>query len=130
MAALLFAALPLWEQDHPPKVSAALLSPHAVQDRIVAAAGPRLAPLALAIVARESGFDPSKLSDTDDGGLFQLHRSTAAWLGVVDWLDPDQNIAGGVRLLREGFEIYGTDRGAACYFAHPARCKFETGSTE
>lgn len=95
--------------------------PWSFENRIIRAAGPRLAPLALAIVQRESGFDPEAVSKTGCRGLFQLQRDTARELGV-DREDPDQNIAGGAKLLNDGYAKYGTIEGAACYFAHPARC--------
>jgi soluble lytic murein transglycosylase-like protein len=67
-------------------------------------------PLVLAIIARESDFD-SKLVD-DNGqsfGLMQIqpqwHRERMRKLGVVDLLDPAQNVQVGIDYLAELLDI-------------------------
>jgi hypothetical protein len=59
-----------------------------------------------AVVATESGFDPTAVSPKGAGGLMQLMPTTAAALGVVDRFDPRENIRGGVRHLRYLLERY------------------------
>lgn len=63
--------------------------------------------LAVAVAQRESGLNPSAIGESGEVGLFQLMPSTAADLGVNPW-DTTQNIAGGVRYLREMFDRFGS----------------------
>lgn len=58
------------------------------------------AALLRAIVANESGFDPSAASPAGAQGLMQLEPGTAADLGVTNPWDPAQNLAGGTRYFR------------------------------
>lgn len=57
-------------------------------------------PLARAIMAAESSFNPRALSPKGAAGLMQLMPETAAEMFVGDVFDPKQNIHGGVRYLR------------------------------
>ena len=57
--------------------------------------------LVRAIMRVESCFDARATSRVGARGLMQLMPATAAQLGVVDAFDADQNIAGGVRYLRQ-----------------------------
>ena len=93
-----------------------------IEEKIVREAGPQLAPLALAIAWRESRFNAKAISRTRDLGVFQIHASTAVALHLWHPLDVDQNIVAGVGLLRVGYEMYGSEAGARCFFEHPARC--------
>ena len=57
--------------------------------------------LVKAVIQNESAYDPSAISSAGAMGLMQLMPATAANLGVEDPMDPEQNIEGGVKLLRE-----------------------------
>lgn len=56
--------------------------------------------LVKAVVAAESGFEPSAVSHAGAQGLMQLIPSTAREMKVRDPFDPEQNVYGGARYLR------------------------------
>lgn len=90
-------------------------------------AGPDLAALALAIAGDENfSHDPRAVHVNKDGsvdqGIFQINEFTARRRGLRDPLDALSNIREGVKILREGKRLYGTQAGTICYFEHPARC--------
>lgn len=66
-------------------------------------------PLAEAVIQQESNWDPAATSHAGAQGLMQLMPGTASDLGVEDPLDPEQNIRGGVRYLRQNLEKYDND---------------------
>jgi soluble lytic murein transglycosylase-like protein len=78
--------------------------------------------LVLAVIAVESAFHPSAVSPKGARGLMQLMPATAAELGVSDAFDPEQNLDGGVRHLRELLRRYQGDltRTLAAYNAGAA----------
>lgn len=59
-----------------------------------------------AVVERESGGDPGAVSPAGAIGLAQLMPETARELGV-DPYDPQQNLIGGARYLRQQYERFG-----------------------
>lgn len=75
--------------------------------------------LVMAVVQVESGFRPDAVSPKGARGLMQLMPATAARLGVVDVLDPEQNLDGGARHLGFLLTRYGGDlkRALAAYNA-------------
>ncbi len=61
------------------------------------------------VVKTESNFDPTALSPKGAIGLAQLMPDTAKALGVADPSDPDQNLAGGAKLLKQLMVKYNGD---------------------
>lgn len=60
-------------------------------------------PLVLAVMWRESEFDPTVISKTNDYGLMQINKINHEWLSeeleITDFLDEEQNIHAGVFML-------------------------------
>ena len=54
-----------------------------------------------AVIEAESNFRADTVSPVGAKGLMQLMDTTAKELGVVDPFDPEQNIRGGVKYLRQ-----------------------------
>ena len=54
-----------------------------------------------AVISVESGYNPSARSHAGAVGLMQLMPQTAERYGVTNRLDPEQNIRGGARYLRD-----------------------------
>lgn len=74
-----------------------------------------------AIIANESGYDSTATSRSGARGLMQLMPQTAASLGVVNPYDPEQNIRGGTRYVRELLDRFGdVELAVAAYNAGPA----------
>jgi hypothetical protein len=57
--------------------------------------------LVVAVIVVESGFHPTATSQKGAQGLGQLMPGTAKWMGVNNAYDPQQNVKGTVKLLRE-----------------------------
>jgi len=75
--------------------------------------------LFLRLVQQESAWNPNAVSHAGAIGLAQLIPGTAAYLGVNP-RDPEQNLDGGARYLREQYDTFGTWRLAlAAYNAGP-----------
>ncbi|MDO5102215.1 MAG: transglycosylase SLT domain-containing protein [Lautropia sp.] len=65
--------------------------------------------LVLAVMSTESAFNPNARSERNAFGLMQLIPETAERFGVVDVLDPVQNIRGGMAYLRWLLNYYRGD---------------------
>jgi len=77
--------------------------------------------LLTALVQHESNFDQSTVSHAGAIGLAQLMPGTAEWMGV-DPHDPQANLAGGARYLKEQLDRFGeVDLALAAYNAGPNR---------
>ena len=81
------------------------------------------------VIHAESGFNAHAVSPKGARGLMQLMPSTASHLGVSDAFDPQANVTGGSRYLRELLERYNFDlvKALAAYNAGPERVEQYNG---
>ena len=78
------------------------------------------AELLKAVCLAESAMNPSARSYKGAMGLMQLMPGTALGLGVADPWDPDQNIDGGARYIKQMLDEFSNTRHAvAAYHAGP-----------
>jgi Transglycosylase SLT domain len=108
-----------------PPVAAHHTSPAQLNDVISEVSGRHhLDPdLVTSVIHAESGFNPHAVSPKGAQGLMQLMPQTASQLGVADAFDPNANVEGGSRYLRELLERYNFDliKALAAYNAGPQR---------
>jgi soluble lytic murein transglycosylase-like protein len=62
-----------------------------------------------AVITAESAYDPNALSTAGAVGLMQLMPQTAARYGVTNRKDPNANISGGTRYLRDLLGMFDND---------------------
>lgn len=75
------------------------------------------------VIRAESGFNSRAVSKKGAQGLMQLMPQTASQLGVKNSFDPNSNVEGGTKYLRELLEKYNYDvpKALAAYNAGPKR---------
>jgi soluble lytic murein transglycosylase-like protein len=114
-----------------PPVAAASLPSHATVNpvnlnQVVSGAGERhqIDPDFInSVIRAESGFNSRAISKKGAQGLMQLMPQTASQLGVANSFDPNANVEGGTKYLRELLEKYNFDvvKALAAYNAGPKR---------
>ncbi|HNT26989.1 MAG TPA: lytic transglycosylase domain-containing protein [bacterium] len=84
--------------------------------------------LVKSVIKAESQFDANARSSKGAQGLMQLMPDTARLLGVKNAYDPEQNILGGTRYLRDMLKKFrNAEKALAAYNAGPAAVVYHDG---
>ncbi len=108
---LLWQAPCLSAEEIPSNDSSGLLHSGPLRDMIATAATREGVDPALveAIIAVESAYNSSAISPKGAVGLMQLMPQTASRYRVSNPFDPEENLSGGIRYLRDLFRRFGRD---------------------
>src|SRR5579871_3169390 len=114
-----------YTRNAPASVGKSIQTPVDLNEVVNIASGRyRLDPdLVNSVIKAESGFNVRAVSPKGAQGLMQLMPGTASQLGVPNAFDPQANVEGGTKYLRELLERYNFDmvKALAAYNAGPQR---------
>lgn len=113
----------------PPEKSQASISPYDHWIRVACRKHSLDPALVLAVIHAESQFDPLAVSPKGAVGLMQLSPVVTRELGINDPFDPQLNIDGGVRYLKDLLDTFDGDQklALAAYNAGPTQVHRHNG---